>query len=166
MPADIETPNREQVKDPGPAGGEEPNRTQASGPKLPDLGNLAWFAMGMVVAGVVGTVGFYAWLQHQIVAQVQSQETIQYLMSQNSFKSGVTELVEPRIGKIEDRLNNARLVAEQPPNDSFNARPWGCGDNVSVPADSLYVMHGISFSQNRCGSGNVYFARLKLDIPK
>ncbi len=33
--------------------------------------NIVWFALGMIVVGVLGTVGFIAWLRGEVVGQVR-----------------------------------------------------------------------------------------------
>lgn len=124
------------------AGGSVPEGPKAEGPKSPTyLGNLVWFALGMIVTGVIGTVAFNTWLQAQIQAQVANS---------------------PSLKTINDRIGGIKLVMV--PHDDLNV-PFGCGQTSKAGDSSLFVMYGTT-EGNSCKVANVnYYKELQLIIP-
>jgi hypothetical protein len=150
------------------AGGNVPEGPKAEGPKVaapkvegpnsPILQNIVWFALGMIVTGVVGTVAFNTWLQAQIKDQVQSADTVAFLVAQQGFQAAMANLIKP----TNDRITGIKLVAV--PRDDLDV-PFGCGQTNKAGAASMFVMYGTT-EGNSCKVGNInYYKELQLYVP-
>jgi hypothetical protein len=139
------------------AGTTVPTGPQLEGPKSPILQNLVWFALGMIITGVVGFVAFDSWLQAQIKAQVQSAETVQYIVSQNGFRLAVQDFVKP----VNERINGITMIAIP-----AGSQDYGCGQERQTESNNLVVMSGLKDGTG-CGVGNVnYYKELRLHVPQ
>lgn len=59
--------------------------------------NMVWFALGMIVVGVLGTIGFIAWLRGEVVGEVKKaltdQSTVEAIARQPEFLKPLAEVI-------------------------------------------------------------------------
>jgi|ERR1700683_1318741 hypothetical protein len=115
---------------------------KADGPKTSaNLGNLAYFALGMIVTGVIGTVAFNSWLKNQIQDQIATSPTVKAL---NERISGIKIVMIPR--------------------PDLDVK-FGCGETSKAGETSMFVMYGTT-EGNSCKVPNYnYYKEVQLEIP-
>ena len=54
---------------------------------------VTWFALGMIVTGVAGTIGFLTWLRREVVEIVQMKSTLEIILKNEGFIEAVAAKV-------------------------------------------------------------------------